>query len=654
MKKHLFFVLAILLLVFPLMATEVHAQTKLPTKVSEAAKQDLDKLENNDADDIEADMPTSIFTQGQFGTRLKQCAETPPIGISSAAWKEKLSARFTYCMRQLLGEGTERILDELSDYMRPAMYAIILLATIIMGMKAVGGMFRNTKAESVVFFTRVAIVIVAFEHMAEISALFFDITDTVLVLLGDGAAATFNATGSGGFQCKTTLATTIYPNYKWVQIYDWLDCLFQKLYGMASSEPLKNGFLAIAGASFFSGTMGAHLGMVFIGFFVALGLFLLRVTGMLVMAYGALALMMMVLPIFMLTVFFKVTENYFFQRWMSMVVRNMVQPAIVIGFLYFGVAALDILIFKGSEKYYFKYDHTTSSINPLNTPAQNKNKHGFMNRPDLREVGGLYSLAQLQALGYSPVVEPIFDIFNVNPLTDTDQEVAQKVTRLVPKHEPLYEFEYNTDSGLYNMVEAKCGDYGVWGGVGAGLGLALEGLYNVAKSSLPTLLPKVTADPADVQQDIENGVTSTDPKTQERIFKLLCGLGKAGAEWDFLRENLEENVNSAIPDVPVLDFTKLAQEEGMGDKIPEFSRITLGKILVALFALIVLGSTLYSFTNSIDKIARTMIGRMSMNLSITGDNPGGWSLNKIATKGLDTMEDGWKKMVDKPKQDYRR
>ena len=282
--------------------------------------------EVSDVDEITNSLPSnSLFRSsigpGNFINLLPRCVRNAPSGIlvgganmTDDQWREKYSSRFTYCMREVLGTGTEEILDSLADYMRPAMYAIIFLATVMMGVKAIGGMFRNVKAETAIFLGRVAIVIIAFESMPAIAELFFDVTDQILIVIGNGAAATFKATSSGGFQCQGSLSGTDYGKYEWIKIYDWIDCLIGKLFGLGTSKAVMTGFTAVAGASIFAGTSGAHVGMILIGFFVTIGLFLLRIATMLVMAYGAIALMMLMLPIFMLTVFFKATESYFFNR----------------------------------------------------------------------------------------------------------------------------------------------------------------------------------------------------------------------------------------------------------------------------------------------------------------------------------------------------
>ena len=594
--------------------------------------------EVSDVDKINESIPDSFFKDRDFGNRLLICANTAPLNSAGVAmmtdklWKERQSARFTYCMRKILGEGTAEILEVLADYMRPAMYAIILFATIIMGFKAVGGMFKNTKAEVTVFLTRVAMVIFAFEHMDAISELFFDITDTLLIMLGNGAQATFVSSGSGGgaFQCQSSLGNTPFEKYEWIKIYDWLDCLFKKLFGLGTSKEAKTAFIAIAGASVFTGTSGAHLGMMFIGFFLTLGMFLLRVTTMLVMAYGAIAMMMMMFPIFLLMVFFKSTESYFFNRWLSMVVRNMVQPAIVICFMYFAVSALDILIYKGSENYFYKYDPVTCQ-DPDACPDPFGVEQQIQTSPVKVDDT------------YYQVVMPIFGILKIDPITDPIAEQAAAIKKLLVDKKKLFdmEFKFDVGSGAYKFFETQCGDMGI-----KSVSDAFSTISAAAWDRVKEEVTKLSPFPDTTMAQLEAGMQAPEGSDYRAwAYSVVCTTGRAIASTGPLRYKLENTINSRIPTVPVLDLSSLAE----GDELPkEAHQRKVGQLVIAVFALMILGYTLYSFTNSIEALARSIVGRLGMSLSIMSNNEGQAGTLAKAIKGqVGNVETYWKGAVGK-------
>ena len=623
----LFRILLVAALFATIGATVAVAQINYPIQLQDVPPQ----TPINDINEINNSIPNSVNTVGGFSDRLNNCIQIPPSGIGLAEWRDKKSARFTFCMRQILGEGTEYTLARLSDYMRPAMYAIIFLATIVMGMKAIGGMFRNTKAETTKFITYVALVIIAFENMDSIAELLYDTTDILLVMLGDGAAATFIATGGGGFQCKAALTATTYTDYEWIKIFDWLDCLFGKLFGLASSSGAKATFVGIAGASVFAGTTGAHAGMVFLGFIITLAMFLLRITTMMVMAYGALSMVMLMLPIFLLTVFFKVTESYFFQRWVLIVVRTMVQPAVAIGFLYFAVAALDILIYKGSEGYFYSYEHQTSNTDP----------YGVSSKIKTEEVvpGNLPS--QLGS-DYGQVIEPIYGIIDIDPAVDSVEAQSAKIQTLVTK-EKLFKdkITLDADSGFYKFTSAQCGDAGIWD---ASTGQALSWV-NAKAAEVKQFLGKYSPDPNKTYEKVQEGLQAPVGSDFRRwAVGIACSTGRLIANVGFLREPLENKVNSMVPTVPTLDLGSLAVGSEDPNKVHEEK---VGKLSVALFALLVLGGTLYSFSNYIEVMARSLFGRAGMGLSIMSSSGMGGSLAGKVKTGFGAVENTWKKAVDK-------
>ncbi|GEM_PF-5346234 len=586
----------------------------------------------------------SIFARDYFTERGKvpvtKCLREAPSssGVSNADWREKYSARFIYCMRDLLEKTTDTVMNAVHDYMQPALYAIILLATVIMGTKAVGGMFRNTKVESVMFVGKVIAAILVFEHMDDIASLFYDVTDELMVIVAGGAEATFNS--GSVFICNTSINTSAYPLYEWIGIFDWFDCLFYNLYGFGPSQVMTAGIFGIIGAGLLTSTIGAHFTLMALGFFLALAMFLLRTATMVVMAYGSISILMLLMPIFILTIFFKVTESYFFQRWLSMMIRNIMQPAVMIAFLYFALGVLDVLLYKGSENHYINYG----------TTYQNAQNIGWIQRisdgevfADIVKVGN----GATPPSGYTKLVEPVHEI-----LGTTVNMVSADLSSLTRK-EKIFEFEVEADSVIFQTLEQQCGVGKITDLVtGAVSILTVRQMLEKADSS--GALDQLVSDPTAFLDSLEGEVDSGEIKDLgNKGIEISCSIARMATYLgtmdnklgDIARQYLNKKINSPIPEVSKLDLSATTTDTFTGDTAWIHSQ-QLIKLIIAMVTLMVVGGVLFSYTNQIQRIAAAVTGRMGLSLSVNSPTIGGKTIQDRVRGSLNALEDGWTQSIN--------
>ena len=586
----------------------------------------------------------SLFHEGEFGKALKGCIHTPPTGFNQEQWDRKISSRFTYCMRILLEDMTAFSLKAIRDYMRPAVYVIILFAVVIMGTKAVGGMFRNVKVESAVFVFKIVAVIVAFENMDSITSFFYSVADIILTLIGQGAGKTFTQSTGVGFHCSGGSLPSAggYVNAKWVSVFDWLDCLIRKLIGLGTTGEVKAGFSAVAAAAFFGGTTAAHAGLFFVSLMFSLGLFLLQVATMMVMAYGAISMLMLMLPLCVLTVFFKVTESYLLKSWLGLVISNIVQPAVMIGFLYFGLAALDTIIYEGSQNRYFKTEVLATKTNSVtevktHTVFARKLANGSM----VAEGSG----APVNANEYHQVVVPIHQLFDIDVVKDSLAVQAHKISKVVKPGDKLIDFQFNEDSTYYKFFDKQCGDIGF-----ANLATATGTKTLQALKEKIRELAAGSDDPAKMREELEKGLTSAVGSLDyEQAVGALCAAGRSVAKGNSVlisREEFENKVKAFIPAVPVLNMSD-TDAPRPGEQLVDVHDRQVSLLIYALAAVTVMAMTFFTYSKHIRGMATRMTGRPGFGLSINTPVVGGKSIAQRIQTGVVRAEDQWTKSIEK-------
>lgn len=542
----------------------------------------------------------STVSPNTFGFDTNRCLKFAPtfMQLNGHTWKDKYSARFTYCMRIMLEEATKTLLLAVENYLDTAFYAVALLATIMMGMKAVGGMFRNVKVEVMIFVVRLGAVMLAYENLPAIASFLYDVTDELIFLVAKAASVGFSKTGAVSTMCENlfktddTLDFDQFGDYKWIAILDWMDCLFGKLYGLTQIDDVRAGMLALISSTAFSGTMGVHLSMLIITTFTAILLFMLRVTTMLVMAYGALSLMMMMLPIVLLGSFFKATEQYFFRRWLGKVTATVLAPAITIGFTFFALTALNTLIYQGSTH-----------------------------------------RVQYNAVVNDQVIRPIHDIIELDKTWFMPQQIAH-VNKFIKQAEPseFFKFSLRGEGMVANQFRIYCGDKGFFRNF-------IEAGFELAKDGVEVAVGYVTPSLADEAKEVLR--RGPDDPQYNKMVRIACGAANSFIDIDFFNDYLENKVNSYIPTFYFVDFTELAEP---GESPEDAQERVVTQLIIASFALFVLASMLYGIMNKIESIAQTITGYIGLSGSVmeSASGEGGGLMNTIKS-GLIQMDNNWTK-----------
>lgn len=601
-----FFVIALLLLGIGVSITDsAYAQPANANRLASMTEWAADLARN------------SIFREGNFEGKAYTCLYTPPAGISQEDWQDKFSARYIFCMRGILVEATEAILQKVVDYARPAMAAVLVFALAYAGVKALAGMYRNVKAESAIFIGKVVGILLVFANMDVIASLTFDVTDQVLSLVAEGASATFTQ----GTQCNVIVSPGTYG--EWLAVFDRMDCIIGKLVGLGTQSQMITGFMGVMGATFFSGTGGVQLFFFCMGLFIALLTFLLRCTLMVIMAYGALGMLMLCLPLCILTILFKPIESYFFRSWLGYCISNIVQPAVMIGFMMFCFAALDMFIYRGSPTSMFRningqtelasYDPQTGQITRNGQAVPNTN-------------------------GFEPVIVPYYVPLNVDITAPPDVQVEQMARNFRPG-ERIFNFQLPQDPDFYVAMRSYCGSLGTlvpkyddilrmaWN-TGKGFVQAFTDWHEAKKKALQAAGNRA-------YNVFKNGA---------QIFACVWGQGHRFGLTQRSEKRLENSINNAIPKTTKL-FLGWNINNGNAANANDLHEKNMQKLRVATIALIILAGTFFTYTGHVSGMARTITGRFGSALSVSGPKLGGQKLSQKVKSGMNRAKGNWSQVA---------
>jgi len=557
-----------------------------------------------------------------FGQATNACINNPPPGstITAAEWQDKYSGRFSYCMRELLIGATNALMAAVTDYMRPAMAAMILFAMVFIGLKAIAGMLRDPRAESAMFLGKVILVIAVYENVDVIADVTFGTADMIFSMVGASAQATFGASTAGP---GCAIVPTGGPVSDWLLVFDHLDCLIESLIGAGADIQLITGLGAILAASIWTGTTGIQLFFMTLSLLIGLLTFLLRVTFMLVMSYGAIGLTLLMIPLMVLGVFFRLTEPYFFNRIIGYIVSNIVQGGVMIAFLFFAVTVLDHLVFSGSPNVQYSYE--TNPADPFTPQVQ----------LSYGAVGG----APAGFTPYDPVIMPIWVPLGLDPSATLGNQVAQMAANFSAPTK-LFEVDLPSDPKFYSSLTKQCGKAGY-------------------SKEVDDILDKVNTYGTQVLDELEENFTEWQ-KAKDAIGNLgkwgrikanlkICVAGWMGRFG--MKGTLNEMVNNQLDDyMPKVQRLQLVNNMPVNPNVQDTAAVheyNMGKLKVAIIALVILCGTFFVYTNNIPAMARSITGRMGNALTLPDPKVAGQSVLKRVQTSLASAESTWEDAVNK-------
>ena len=268
----------------------------------------------------------------------------------SAANLEKygLTKRIVLCVKGTVLAAVYAFLVPFSDYMATTVAACITLAILLWGALMVTGKTSAPVRDLLVTAVKIGAVLM---FSWNFNGWFEIILDSMEWMLG---VVTAYMVYSPTMSCPNATSNDS------MIVWERVDCTIQTLLGgifpfafagmstVAASNTVFYGLTAFLLLSFFSGSIGVIIALA--GFWLILQFLftLARALYIFVCAYLAFAVMILISPIFVPLILFKVTRA-FFEKWLKTTIGFILQPIFLFAYLSMLLAAFDVVVYSGNH-----------------------------------------------------------------------------------------------------------------------------------------------------------------------------------------------------------------------------------------------------------------------------------------------------------------
>lgn len=293
-----------------------------------------------------AQAPSSSFA---IKANPGNCPANPTAVVVNCDCYPGLANRLVGCIRHTLHNAAERYYDPvrgLHGAVSTAISAFITLGIAIYGIMMAAGMVEKINRDSVTLLIKIACI----WYFAVNTQMLYDMFIAIIDSLATDVF-TFSSTGLLG-TCMSKAS-----------IWERMDCMIDSVIGLDISQITSTNFKGfnqnISGdmlqrgliGTFFqlmkSSSFGVVIGLMGFFFIYAMLFYLVRVLFAFLMSFLSLTFLLIIGPIFIPMVLFRVTKQYF-DKWIRLIIASCLQPILLVAFVTFGVAALDLVMFTGS------------------------------------------------------------------------------------------------------------------------------------------------------------------------------------------------------------------------------------------------------------------------------------------------------------------
>lgn len=240
-----------------------------------------------------------------------------------------LASRIIGCTEQALKSATKTLASAIQSEVGNAATSACALAVLIAGFAVVGG---RTPTWDGPYRTAVNVIIVT----------------ALSGSIGSNIDKVYD------FMQELVNAVTVMPSSgtcKDATMWKIMDCQLNKLVGGVLGGNVKSGIVGFLGSALISGGVGAFIavmGAVLLLYYIYA---LLQATYIYITAMVALAMILMVSPLFIPLILFSATRHYF-NSWLNMLFSFIMQPVALFAYLSVMLLAFDSLVFTGNKSLY--------------------------------------------------------------------------------------------------------------------------------------------------------------------------------------------------------------------------------------------------------------------------------------------------------------
>lgn len=243
-----------------------------------------------------------------------------------------LMNRIVPCISNTIIAATENFLVPFSAVLASTISALCLLAIVVFGAKAALGNQRQLKSETIILGIKLGLVIMFTSNFGGLFPHLMSIIDSMIIMVSGALVYEID------LRCPFELSI-------WMRI----DCTLDQLIGgILPGSLISSGMIGFLFASLFSPTIGVTVFFLGMGFLVIIVLALAKATYVFLSAYIGIAMMVVVSPLFIPLILFRVTKAYF-EKWLRLLIGLMVQPIFLFAYITMLLIAFDVVVFTGER-----------------------------------------------------------------------------------------------------------------------------------------------------------------------------------------------------------------------------------------------------------------------------------------------------------------
>lgn len=277
------------------------------------------------------------------------CPNNPNQTVVNCDCYPGLANRLVGCIRQTLHNAAKVYFDPgrgMHSIVASGIGGIITLGVVIYGVMLASGMVEKLGRDTFVLLIKIALVSYFVVNTQMLYNLF-------IVMIDSLATDMFQFSSSGFLGVCMNKFT----------IWERMDCMIDSVIGIQVSEITSSNFKGfnqnfvgemmqrgMIGTFFHlikSSSFGFVIGLMGFLYIYAMLFFLVRVLLAFLMSFFSLTFVMMIGPIFIPLVIFRSTKQYF-DAWVKMIISSSLQPVLLVAFISFAIAGLDLVVFSGS------------------------------------------------------------------------------------------------------------------------------------------------------------------------------------------------------------------------------------------------------------------------------------------------------------------
>lgn len=316
-------------------------------------------------------------------------ADTPPTAASTASCSQYvgLSNRIVMCMRETVDRAAGLFFDPETGFyslVSQMVAGFLTLVVIVYGILAAYGMLEKPGRDVMTLLVKLAFVtyfVVNVDVMYNTLTRTMDDLSAAVVRFTPNHGSALNEAEISRVEClknmHEAMATQAEARYGPAANYTaaWLgmDCVLDSVVGIrlnttsadASGTPTKGqaeltrnrklddeqvgmarGMINFFFSSMQTSVLGILVAIIGFVFLYTLVWMIMKALFVYVAGYIGLAFMMVFAPIFIPLVLFKATKDYF-NKWVKLTIAFVLQPVIILAFVSFSIAAIDLALFSG-------------------------------------------------------------------------------------------------------------------------------------------------------------------------------------------------------------------------------------------------------------------------------------------------------------------